>query len=109
MSLRFCSVGLMDIAVMSWQLDLGIYVDSLSMAFNYLTDVGLRELLRQAPRVGNLDLEGNAMEFNLMSEGVDLLWKEGSNFLHLNALCNNSTRQSFVHVFWEAGGSSLET
>ena len=70
---------------------LGDKLDSLSLAFKHLTNVGLRDLLQRLPTVGSLDLEGNIMEFNLESEGVNLLWKEGSNLHHLNASCDAFT------------------
>ena len=44
------------------------------MAFNYLMDVGLVGVLQYAPSLTILDLEGNDMSFEVMSEAMELLW-----------------------------------
>ena len=79
------------------------------MAFNWLIDVRLKELLQQASRVGTLNLKGNGMEFDPESKGVNLLSSKGGDLHHLNMSYNAFTRRSFVYFFWKVGGSFLET
>ena len=68
LSLR--NIGLMDNAVSLWPSDLEMHVAYLSVTFNQLTNIGLKELLRQETGMETLDLEDNGMELNPVSEGL---------------------------------------
>ena len=79
------------------------------MPFNEITDSGLTTLLTRASELVLLDLEGDAIEFDPISQGVNLLWREGGPLCHLNVLYNNFTIRSFIKSFCRAGRSQLET
>ena len=63
----------------------------------------------QALRVVSLDLEGSDMMFAPGSKGVLSLWKEGSVLWYLTMSSNAFDLLGFVHLFWIAGKSKLET
>ena len=79
------------------------------MPFNEIMDSGLTELLLRASELVSLELEGNAIKFDLISQGGNLLWREESFLCHLNVLCNSFTIRSFIKVLCRAGKSQLET
>ena len=95
-SLTLNRVGLTDQDVLNLPSTLGQNLDVLGVAFNKLTGLRLTALLTLAPVLSLLDLEGNAIEFDPTSEGVDRLWREESQLLHPNVSCNSFTIRSFI-------------
>ena len=108
-SLTLSGVGLTDQDVLNLPSSLGQKLDTLGAVFNELTDLGLATLLTLAPALSSLDLEGNVIKFDPTSEGVDRLWGEESQLLHLNMSCNSFIIRSFIQFLWIADRSQLET
>ena len=96
-SLTLSRVGLIYQDVLDLQSTLGQNLDTLGVAFNELTYLGLAALLTLAPVSALMDLEGNAIEFEPTREGFNMLRGEKSHLLHLNVLYNSSTIRSFIH------------
>ena len=102
-------LALTDRDVHNFPVSLGKNLDTLGVPFNEIMGSGLIKLMMRASELVSLDLEGNAIEFDPRSQGVDLLWRERSHLHHLNVSCNNFAIQSFIRFFWRDGRSKLET
>ena len=79
------------------------------MAFNRITDAGLANLLLLALNVVTLDLEANAMVFQIDSLAVDRLWHVNSALRHLNVSHNSQTIERLTYLCRGAGLSELLT
>ena len=69
----------------------GENLDTLGVPFNEITDSDLTALLTRASKLVPLDLEGNTIDFDPISQGVDILWREESRLHRLNVSCNSFT------------------
>ena len=107
-SLTLSRLGLTDKDVLHLPGNLGQHMDTLGVAFNELTDIGLTALLTLAPALALLDLESNEIEFAPTSAGVDMLLRAERRLFHLDTSCNRFTTHSYIQFLWMTVRSRLE-